>query len=252
VGIWGGVDDEIDLEKYPILMASENEKSAIDSIAEKDRMVVFNYCTRAREDYVIRHWRNVVPTIFGFPPAADTSIFYPEEPTPELAADLMFCGGYWGYKGQNLDQFIIPLCYPVGKYKIRIFGNQHWPVPQYMGFIHDDTLRKVICSTTVCPSVHEPHSNAFGFDILSRVFNIIACKGFCISDYVASWVEDIFTNGELICTDDPEEYLGYVDDFVKNPDARTQFIEDAHAVVMEKHTYKNRVRDILEVLGYDT
>jgi spore maturation protein CgeB len=249
VGIDGAID--IDTDKYPVLMATDNERQAVSQINDKDRVVVFNYCTRQREQDVIGNWTNIVPKIFGFPPAADTNTFFPEEPDPALACDIAFIGGYWPYKAQNLDRYIIPLCYPVGKYKVRIFGNQHWPVPQYMGFIQDDTARRLFSSATVVPAVHEPHSNEYGFDILSRVFNVIACKGFAISDYVASWEEDIFTDNELFLYQDPEQYLEDIEHFVNDPGnvVRTEMIEKAHKTVMEKHTYKNRAEDILEILS---
>jgi hypothetical protein len=66
-------------------------------------------------------------------PAANHFEYFPVEPIDELRSDLSFVGGFWGYKAQNFRKYLIPLCLPLGKYNIKIFGNQPWSVPQYMG-----------------------------------------------------------------------------------------------------------------------
>jgi hypothetical protein len=239
---------EYDKEKYPILIATDQEKNLVDQIENKDRIVLFNYCHENRKDYVIGGWKELGYKIWGFLPAVDTNVYYQVPINKELLSDIVFIGGYWEYKAQNLDKYIVPLCYPIGKYKIKIFGNQHWSVPQYLGFASDENIRNLICSSTICPNIHEPHSNKYGFDVVPRIFNIIACKGFCISDYVESLEKDIFTNNELLMVKDPQDFFGLIDYFLKNPEKREEYINKAYSVVMRKHTYKNRVSELMDYI----
>lgn len=240
---------EYDYDNYMVLMASDKEKELVAQIENKDRLLLFNYCHNTRANYVIGEWADLGYKIWGFLPASDTSTYHGTciRP-PELKSDFMFVGGYWPYKAINFDKYIIPLCYPVGKYNIKIFGNQHWPVPQFLGMLPDHLLTPAIQSATICPNLHEPHSNRYGFDIVPRIFNIIAAGGFCISDYVEDIETKVFTNGELPMFKDQDEFMAIIERFLKNPDERIPYMEKAREVVMRDHTYNNRAKELLEIL----
>lgn len=242
-------NSEYDSTKYSILTATDQERSLVDQIINKERIVLFNYCHNNRANYVIGGWKDLGYKIWGFLPAADTSLYFPVPYNPDVASDIIFIGGYWEYKAQNLDKYIIPLCNPIGKYQIKIFGNQHWSVPQYLGFASDEMTRNIICSSTICPNIHEPHSNKYGFDVVPRIFNIIACRGFCISDYVESLEKDIFTKNELIMANTPNGFFDLVEYYLKNPEKRLEYIDKAYKVVMREHTYRNRASELLNAVN---
>lgn len=245
VGCWGELNKEEDLSEYHILMADDKEKRSIDSLKNNNDITLLNYCHKNRVPYVIGGWKDH-GTLWGLLPAADVKNFYPEEKDERYSSDIVFVGGYWGYKGKNLDRFIIPLCYPVGKHNIKIFGNQHWSPPQYCGFINDEDLRKVLSNSTICPNIHEPHSNRYGFDVLNRIFNIVACGGFCISDYVSSIEEDIFVKDEMVLAKTSDEFFEKINHFLKNPDDRLPYIERAKKITLTSHTYENRINEMME------
>lgn len=243
---------EYEPKQYGVLMASDSEFKNVDKIENKSRITVFNYCHPNRVNYVIGTWKDLGYKIWGFLPAADTKNFYPVDTKIDdnpLKSDIAFIGGYWNYKGQNLNKYILPLCLPISKYNIKIFGNQHWPVPQYMGYISDEKARILLSSSTICPNIHEPHSNRYGFDVIPRIFNIIACRGFCISDYVASLEQDIFTNGELPIFHHEEEFFSMIDEFIAHPEKREPYIEKCFDIVMSNHTYYNRAQDLLKMVS---
>ena len=131
VGCWGPVSNDVDTEKYPILLSAAEEIRSVEQVSDavKD-LVLFNYVHPNRKDYLMGGWEETVAKTIGLLPAADPTHYFQEMPQEKLKCDIGFVGGYWPYKGQNFDKYIIPLCYPIGKYNIKIFGNQAWPVPQ--------------------------------------------------------------------------------------------------------------------------
>ena len=245
VGCWGPVCSDVDVEKYPILNATAEEIKSVESIDSKN-LVLFNYVHPNRKDYLMASWENAVSKTIGLLPAADPSVYFPEIADESLKCDLSFVGGYWPYKGQNLDKYIVPLCYPIGKYNIKIFGNQAWPVSQYMGMIGDETVRSLFSSSLICPNVSEPHANVFGFEVNERIFKLAACKAFFISDPIASLTEDIFTNGEALVAKDEKDFHKLVDETINNPEIRDQHMAACYETVMKKHTYAHRTQQIME------
>ena len=249
---WGPSDDYIDTDVYPIDIATKEEKEAYmrlrDLCGKPD--LVFNLYHKNRMEETMGYWdKNGVPTI-GMPPAANHFRYYPVEHKDHLKSDISFIGGYWGYKGQNLSKYLIPLCLPIGKYNIKIFGNQPWSVPQYLGAPTDDMINDIFCSAKICPNVSEPHANEFGFEVNERVFKLAATKSFCLSDEIASLTEDIFTNEEMPVAGSPEEFMHSIDYFLeKEPEYRKDKAEQCYNTVMAGHTYCHRVSNLLSNLN---
>ena len=73
---------------------------------------------------------------------------------PELASDMAFIGGYWSYKAQVLDKWLLPLCNSDFNYNIKIFGNQPWPCPQYCGFAGDHMTNDILASNIQARSIN--------------------------------------------------------------------------------------------------
>jgi len=250
VGCWGQVCQDVDTEKYPILNATDEEMRNVGQVAGAlsaiKNLVLFNYVHPNRKDYLMGAWKETVANTIGLLPAADPSSYFHEVEDESLKCDVSFVGGYWPYKGQNLDKYIIPLCYPIGKYNIKIFGNQAWPVPQYMGGIGDESVRRLFSSSTICPNVSEPHANIFGFEVNERVFKLAASKAFFISDKIDSLTEDIFTKDEVVVAENPQNFQDLVEDFINFPEEREKHITSCYETVMKNHTYAHRVKQILE------
>ena len=247
VGCWGPVCDDVDTEKYPILMNTADEIKKVEQVSDAVKsLVLFNYVHPNRKDYLMSSWGSLIAKTIGLLPAADTSEYLQGKFDKKLKCDIGFTGGYWPYKGQNLDKYILPFCYPVGKYNVKIFGNQPWPVPQYMGLASNETVRNLFASSLICPNVSEPHANVFGFEVNERIFKLAASKAFFISDPISSLTEDIFTKGEAVVAVDNAQFIDLVNDAIKNPESRRQHINACYKTVMKNHTYKNRVEQILK------
>jgi len=250
VGCFGEVCQDVDTEKYPVLMHTEEELKNVGSVASSlsmiKNLVLFNYVHPNRKRYLMGGWEETVAKTIGLLPAADAEEYTSGKFDKRLESQIGFVGGYWPYKGENLDKYIIPLCYPIGKYNVKIFGNQPWPVPQYMGLASNETVRNLFSSSLICPNVSEPHANVFGFEVNERIFKLAASKAFFISDPIASLTEDIFTNGEALVAKDPENFHSLIDDVINNPEIRDAHISACHETVMKNHTYKHRTKQIIE------
>lgn len=243
---WGDSDKEINPKLYPIGIADENEKK---NTLELMPSLVFNFYHKNRMDWTMGSWdSHGIPT-FPLLPAANHFKYKKVDPNPALACDIGFVGGYWKYKAENLDKYMVPLCSPVGRYNIKIFGNQHWPVPQYMGETNDETVVQLFSSAKICPNISEPHANVFGFEVNERVFKLASSKAFCISDDIASLREDIFTNNELVIAKTPEHFGELVQLYTKAPELRNAHIQKCYDTVMKEHTYVHRMSDMLQALN---
>ena len=250
VGCWGEVCQDVDTEEYPILMQTEEEIRNVEKIASYlsaiQNLVLFNYVHPNRKNYLMGTWEETVAKTIGLLPAADHTEYSKVKFDKNLQSTICFVGGYWPYKGRNLDKYITPLCYPVGKYNIKIFGNQPWPVPQYMGVANNETCKKAFASALICPNVSEPHANVFGFEVNERVFKLAASKAFFISDPIASLTEDIFADGEAVVAEGPKDFHSLIEYTIKNPETRDAHIKSCYETVMKSHTYKNRAKQIIE------
>lgn len=248
---WGPSDDEIDLKIYPIGVADTKEKNTVKEFVKQtqNQKFIFNFYHINRYDYTMSMWKTLGFEYLEGLPAADTFNYKEVKPREELACDIGFVGGYWKYKAVNLDKYILPLCYPVDKYNIKIFGNQPWPVPQYLGGASNSTVEALFASSTICPNISEPHANAFGFEVNERVFKLASSKAFIINDKIASLTEDIFTNNELLIADSPEDFHDMVHQFIINPQLREPHIKACHDKVMKNHTYCHRVANMWNLMG---
>lgn len=82
-------------------------------------------------NYVVRTSYEQLPNIIGeglnCGILVNDRVYQPQEPDPKFACDIAYCG--------PLNPMVMQLCYPIGKYHIKIAGECRWPVAQYIGMI---------------------------------------------------------------------------------------------------------------------
>lgn len=247
-GDWGSLSNQIPND-YQILKASEQEK----------RFVLDLYNTTKKPDFlhIYYHpdyiddthgfWKNEGVPVQSLMLAADIFEYTNGEKRPEFESDITYVGGYWEYKAQVLNKYLVPLCYTTD-YNIKIFGNSVWPVPQYCGFLQPELTSDALASATICPQLHEPHSQEFGFDMSERTFKLLADKCFVISDYVEGLAK-LFNNDEIIFAKTPKEFEEKVDHYLSKPYERIRHVVKGFDKVIHEHTYFNRVAKIFECLN---
>ncbi len=166
-----------------------------------------------------------------------------------LACDIGFVGGYWPHKGIVIDQFLTPLCYPVDKYNIKVFGNQPWHISQYCGFIQDAKIKDLFVSAKVCPNLSEPHAHQYGFDINERCFKILCAGGFCVSDNITS-IAKIFNGNGVVFAENPQDFREKIDYYLSHEEERQGLASQGQQFLLDNHTNFHRVADILNYFGY--
>ena len=248
---WGPLSDSIPSEKYPILKVREDEKKRILDLyneVQKPDFLHIHY----HPDYIEQthgSWIKEGIPAYSMLLGADVFEYGKGSFKQEFKSDITFIGGYWGYKSQTFNKWLIPLCNDF-KYQIKIFGNSPWPVPQYCGYVQNELTRDIFASATICPNLSEPHSQDFGFDIIERPFKLLANKCFVISDYVEG-LKKLFPYS-IVSARDPKEFVYYIEHFLKNPDKRFEHIQSGYNDVMNNHTYFHRVKDIFSKLGLNS
>lgn len=246
---WGDLINEIPSD-YPIIRASDKEKGTLEKLKQETGKpdFVFLHYHDNWIDRTLGGWRSIGITPVSMLNAADTFDYYPGVSRDCFRSDLAFVGGYWPYKSKNLDKFLVPLCYQ-SNYKIKIFGNQPWPVPQYLGYVDNPDVRDIFASTTICPNISEPHSTDFGFDIVERPFKVLACGAFCVSDYVQSAVEDVFGD-TLPSAKTAIEFKEMIDYYLDKGFIESTIIsEKGRSLVLRSHTYFDRIHSLFGHLG---
>ena len=248
---WGDMQKEIDLEKYPVLVARADEKKILERLKKETDTphFVYNHYHQNHIEKTHNEWRNIGIEPVSMLHAADIFSYANGLEDSELTSDVSFVGGYWPYKAQSLDKYMLRLCHPVGRYNIKIYGSQSWPVIQHAGRISDHREKNVYRSATISPNISEPHSQDFGYDIIERPFKVLMSGGFCISDYVESMAHDVFSNGEIVYAKTPEEFEELIKHFLRFPEERTPYIKNGYKTVINKHTYFHRVSRIFKKLN---
>ena len=249
-GDWGSHDKEVDRSIYNILFGTQQEKELLKRLKEETGQPEFVHIHYDAEAVKCTHdqYETLGIKPISLMMCADTISYGGAQFSPALECDIGFVGGYWPYKGQVIDQYLLPLCYPLDKYKIKIFGNQPWGINQYCGLIDDSDVKHLFASAKICPNLSEPHAQRYGFDVNERMFKVLYCGGFCISDYVKSY--EMFGDG-IVMADSPSDFRDKIEHYVQHPDERAEISEKGQRYISENHTGFHRAAEIMNAFGLD-
>lgn len=250
-GDWGDHEESVDKDKYNILYCSAKEKQLLKKLKDeigKPDFVHIHY-TQENVEKTHNHFRSIGIEPKSLMMCADTISYSGAKFDPRLECDMGFVGGYWPYKGQVIDRWLLPLLENIGEYKVKIFGNQPWPANQYCGFIEDKYVKNVFASAKICPNLSEPHAQAFGIDVNERMFKALYCGGFCVSDCVSSY--GIFEDG-IVIAKSPEEFRSKINYYLENPEERKSISIKGKNIVEKYHTGFHRAASIMEYFGIES
>lgn len=145
-------------------------------------------------------------------------------------AEISYIGTY----KPELDTYLMGL-----HKKTRIFGQGVWPYYEnHLGTIQPDNAAKVYKNSLISPNF-TPTAKG---EISSRVFDILASDGFCISTPLA---QDIFKEEEVPTFKDLSQYHKLIQKFTTNPKLTEAFA--GKFIVEKEHTYHNRLDQILNI-----
>lgn len=238
---WGIAQESMDLNRYPVLVANPREIDTIlklhDETGKPDFIDIHYHQSSVEQTH--SKWIDKGIKCVGLMSGADISDYHGGKVKEELKCDIGYIGGYWPYKSHTLNSYLIPLCQPQYNYKIKIFGNQSWGVPQYCGMLPTAEAKNLFTSATICPNISEPHSQVYGHDIVERPFKLLSAGAFMITDYVKSMQDNVFGNDVVYATS-PEDFKEKIDFYLRNPEKRLDYISRGYDNVMNNHTYFHR------------
>jgi hypothetical protein len=234
-------------EEFPVLRVTEQEAANVQTLRERTGKPDYLHI-HYHEDYVAESHKGWIERgfkVYSQLSAADLFDFTGGTNVPEFQSELCFIGGYWGYKSIVLNKWFIPLCNS-GKYRVKIFGNSPWPVPQYSGFIPPHLAKHALASARICPNLHEPHSQKYGHDIVERPYKLLANKCFVVSDYVEGLAK---LDLGIPLAKTPEEFESFIQFYLANPDSANKLMIHGFKKVLSNHTYFHRAAEIFTRLN---
>lgn len=240
VALFGSANGEVcGLANYPITKCTPEE---VEKVKDVYPDLIFLHTTGNFIDYQLKGWKDYCKKYDGILNAADIFEYIHGKQTECFSADISFVGGYWPYKSRNLNNTLVRLAGENSGYNIKIFGNQPWPIPQYLGTIENNYVKDVFVSAKICPNISESHSTDLGFDIVERPFKVFSSGGFCISDYV----EEL----QMILPDIPkfksyQEFYVLLFKFLKDSKEKEELRRSIQKQIFEQHTYFDRVEKML-------
>ena len=174
--------------------------------------------------------------------AVDPTIFYPSYIDNALAKDCCFVGN--NIRDRATTEKYILAARDKG---LVVYGNQAgWNDPICVGKISLEDERVLYSSSKVCLNAHlDEHLQYGSFNF--RIFNILACKGFIISDH-SEYLENEFKDC-IVFTEGDGQLREQIDYYINNLQAAEKYREAGFNKVLDKHTFKHRIEDFLLWIG---
>jgi len=248
-GDWGEQNEEVDRSKYNVLFLSDKERKLLKKLKDETGKPDFVHIHYRQEDVDRTHsyYKDIGIDAKSLMMCADVMAYSDAKFDPKLECDIGFVGGYWPHKGIVINNWLFPLLGDISEYRVKIFGNQIWPVNQYCGYIRDEDVKNLFVSAKICPNLSEPHAHAFGIDINERIFKVLYSGGFCVSDKVAGY--NIFGDG-LVQAESPEDFKNKIDYYLEHEDEKREIAAKGKRIVEDNHTNFHRIADILSYLDF--
>lgn len=185
-------------------------------------------------------WKGAGVPVHACPLAADDSVYYPIEEEGQARRDLCFIGGWWPFKGMQMDRFLKPAKKLYGE-RLEIYGR-NWPYGGE-GELDDALFNEYVCTSKINLCFHEPSQvQGRSLHVNERVFKIAACGGFFMCDRNPC-LEEYFGDAVVTFTDF-EDFVEKVEFYLARPEERAAVSQRCREIVMKRHTYKERAREL--------
>jgi len=201
--------------------------------------------------------------IYTVPLAADDTIIYPEY-SEQFKADVSFIGTNLSDKRQSFNEMLFPL---QKKYDLKLYGQdwtftdrllgwvgrggQYLNLPYFKSFrkpkLNLADERKIYSSSIISVNIHETYQKKFGGDCNERTFKVPLAGGFEITDNVECIKKYFVEDREIIIAKDKKDWFDKIDYYIRNPEKRLKIIEAGRKKVLQDHTYKHRVKQLINI-----
>jgi len=194
--------------------------------------------------------------------AANTKKYYFDY-DQKFKSNISFVGSLLPTKKEFIKKHVIPL---FKKYNVQTYGSDWTLKDKLLGLVQKagqyfnivplkkirsiklsvNDERKVYSSSTISLNIHENHQRLNGKDFNERTFKIIACGGFEICDNVKV-LRRYFSEKELIIADNTKDWFEKIGYYLKYPQKRNVIIKAGKKMILSKHTYHHRVKQMIEI-----
>jgi spore maturation protein CgeB len=173
--------------------------------------------------------------------ATDPAIFYSRDIQKKFQHKACFVGNNIRDK-ETTNRYL--LC--ASDHGLVIYGNlAGWNHPNCAGKISIDDECSLYSSSKTCLNVHlKEHLEYGSFNF--RIFNILACGGFIISDK-SSYLEKEFSDC-MVFTEGYQDLIEKINYYSENQEKTIPFRNKGRIKVLENHTFKNRMSNLLDWL----
>jgi spore maturation protein CgeB len=195
------------------------------------------------------------------PMACDPEGHYPVACTPDeqrkYGSDIVFVGSYYPWRAALFESLA-----DHDFYDFSIWGPG-WdalpaasPLRKLVKGLHtrpDEWLR-IYSASKIILSVHykDPRGIIPVYQASPRVFEIMACGAFQLCDDQRD-VFSLFKDGhDLVKFTDREDLIAKVQYYLANPEERMAIAAQGRETVLARHTYQDRIRELLAKIGYGT
>jgi len=174
--------------------------------------------------------------------ATDPDLFFPQQIKKEFEHNCCFVGN--NIRDPETTQKYITSAKNHGLF---IYGNQSgWNSPHCYGKISLQDESYLYSSSKICLNAHlKEHLEYGSFNF--RIFNILACKGFIISDW-SPFLEKEFYNC-MVFTDGYKDLEDKIEYYLNNQDMTTIYRETGYEKVIQEHTFKHRMKQLIDWIG---
>lgn len=182
------------------------------------------------------------------PLAADTSIFHPKATNPNYEYDVAYVGN--DIKGEECTMRYL---YPATNYKFGLFGNWNLQPHPYsrmlaklsQGYITPDELAKLYSSAKIILNFTGQDSAIWDAMNL-RFFEVLACRGFLISDKIPSAEREM--KDCVVFTDGYQDLNQKIEYYLARPQERKEIAERGYQYIIQNATTQIRAKQLYQFI----
>jgi len=206
--------------------------------------MVFNKVKAGFDGYVFTSERLMKACASGavIPFATDPELFFPQD-SNSYQHPVSFVGN--DIRGPIVNQRYFVPALPFG---LVIYGNKVWSEPLQkvcVGKLPMPDLPKLYSSSLINLNAHiEEHIELDTINL--RIYDILACGGFILSDRVDS-LQAIFGDA-VVCTTGNEDEWAKLVLYLADGDERQRRSQEGRKIVLSDHTYANRMETLIKYL----
>lgn len=170
----------------------------------------------------------------------ETVMKYQDNPQKEY--ELLFVGNSRGIFRESVK-------YALGTgYDFAVYGSNWEQFPEVAGYVKaqymdNEKVGQAYHDACILLNDHWEDMRATGI-VSNRVYDALAAEAFVVSDYMPE-IQEIF--GDCVATfKNEEEFREKIDYYMKHPEEREKLAKKGRELVLQKHTFRERVRVMIE------